>query len=174
MRTDEYASYLKKRNYFYSLGDDCFINFGACFTDPKYIKIGNNTCLSDCTLIGHEGSVSVYANATGKILDKVGKIEIGNNCFIGHGALILPNITIGNNCIVAAGAIVTKDVEENSIVGGNPAKKIGDTDNFIKRIEKETLDYPWYNLLKDRRSTFDSEIEKKLLPIRLEYFFGKT
>ena len=46
------------------------------------------------------------------------------NCRIGAGATILPGVTIGENAIVAAGAIVTKDVEDNTVVGGNPAKLI--------------------------------------------------
>ena len=54
-------------------------------------------------------------------------VRIGRNAWIGAGATILPGVTIGDNAVVAAGAVVTKDVEPNTIVGGNPAK-------FIKNI----------------------------------------
>ncbi|OMJ21617.1 putative acetyltransferase [Smittium culicis] len=54
-------------------------------------------------------------------------IKIGDNVWIGGGAIILPGITIGNNSVVAAGSIVTKDVPENVVVAGNPAK-------FMKKI----------------------------------------
>ena len=55
----------------------------------------------------------------------IGKpIVIKNNAWIGASATILPGITIGENSIVAAGAIVTKDVPNNTIVAGNPAKQI--------------------------------------------------
>ena len=54
-------------------------------------------------------------------------VHIGRNAWIGVGAIILPGVTVGENAVVAAGAVVTKDVEPNTIVGGNPAK-------LIKRI----------------------------------------
>lgn len=55
-------------------------------------------------------------------------INIGNNVWIGSNATILPGVTIGDGAIVAAGAVVTKDVNENEIVAGVPAK-------VIRRIE---------------------------------------
>lgn len=51
-------------------------------------------------------------------------VHLKRNCWIGAGATILPGVTIGENSVVAAGAIVTKDVEDNTVVGGNPAKLI--------------------------------------------------
>lgn len=51
-------------------------------------------------------------------------IVIGDNCWIGTGATILPGCTIGDNSVIAAGAVVTKSVPENEIWGGTPAKKI--------------------------------------------------
>lgn len=52
----------------------------------------------------------------------VGKIQIKNNAWIGARATILPGIIIGENAVVAGGAVVTKDVEANTVVGGNPAR----------------------------------------------------
>ena len=51
-------------------------------------------------------------------------VYIGKNAWIGAGALILPGVSIGENAVVAGGAVVTKNVESNTIVGGNPAKMI--------------------------------------------------
>lgn len=51
-------------------------------------------------------------------------VRLKRNCWIGAGATILPSITVGENAVVAAGAVVTKDVEDNTVVGGNPAKII--------------------------------------------------
>lgn len=51
-------------------------------------------------------------------------IKIGNDCWIGAGAIILDGVTIGDGAIVAAGAVVTKDVEPHAIIGGVPAKLI--------------------------------------------------
>ena len=55
-------------------------------------------------------------------------IHIGQNVWIGAGAIILPGVTIGDNSVIAAGSVVTKDVPENSVFGGNPAK-------FMKYID---------------------------------------
>ena len=52
------------------------------------------------------------------------KTYLGHNSFIGAGSIIMPGIQLGKNCIVGAGSIVTKDVNENEIVAGNPAKHI--------------------------------------------------
>ncbi len=51
-------------------------------------------------------------------------VRLKRNCWISAGATILPGITVGENAVVAAGAVVTKDVEDNTVVGGNPAKVI--------------------------------------------------
>lgn len=51
-----------------------------------------------------------------------GKITIKKNAWIGAKAMILPGVTVGENAVVAGGAVVTKDVEANTVVGGNPAR----------------------------------------------------
>lgn len=58
-------------------------------------------------------------------------VTIGNDVWIGGNVTILPGVTIGNNVIVAAGAVVTKDVPDNSLVGGVPAKLIRTIENDI-------------------------------------------
>jgi len=61
---------------------------------------------------------------------------IGDRCFIATRALILPGVKIGNECIVGAGSVVTKDVPDNTIVAGNPAKVIR---TGIRMSERATL-----------------------------------
>lgn len=60
-------------------------------------------------------------------------IEIYDNVFIGADSIILPGIKIGPNAIVGAGSVVTKDVMPGSIVGGSPAKKIGEYESLLKK-----------------------------------------
>lgn len=59
-------------------------------------------------------------------------VRIGNDVWIGGNVTILPGVTIGNNVVVAAGAVVTKDIPDNTLVGGVPAKKIRDLEDDTK------------------------------------------
>ena len=59
-------------------------------------------------------------------------VHIGNDVWIGGNVTILPGVTIGNNVVVAAGAVVTKDVPDNCVVGGVPARKIKDIENDME------------------------------------------
>ena len=116
-------------------------------TEPYLIEVGENCLLStNITLITHDGGISVLnnLNAFGQRMDKLGRIKIGNNVFIGKGATIMPGVTIGDNVIIGLGSIVTKNVESNSVVCGIPAKKIKTIEEYKISIENKV--YPTSNL----------------------------
>ncbi len=167
----ERANYLRLHGGLHSIGQNVSINKGASFTDPSYVRIGNNVILSDCALIGHDGVVAMLFHAYGARVDSVGKIDICDNVFIGHGALILAGVTIGPNAVVAAGAVVNKDVPPGSIVGGVPAKPIGKVEDLVQRLQERTEQYPWAGLIKNREGGFDPMIEPELLRQRVNYFY---
>ena len=73
--------------------------------------------------ISHECSIGKFCEISPSA-QLLGKVTIGECCSIGAGAIILPEVTIGNNVVVGAGAVVTKDVEDNFVVAGVPAKRI--------------------------------------------------
>ena len=82
--------------------------------NPKGIHIGHHTRVTGGVLIlAHDACRSLKTDT-----------RIGDNCFIGTRSIILPGVTIGNEVIVGAGSVVTKDVPNNCIVAGNPAKII--------------------------------------------------
>jgi acetyltransferase-like isoleucine patch superfamily enzyme len=168
----EYVSLLKHRNFFYSIGDGCHINRGANFTDPKLVRIGNNVIFSDCTILGHDGVAAMLNVAYNTKLDSVGRVDIRDNVFIGHGAIVMPGITINSNTVVAAGSVVTKDVLSGDIVGGVPAKCIGKVDDLVKKLQIKTDAYPWADIIKAREGAFDPELEPFLSRMRQEYFFN--
>lgn len=95
----------------------------GCFIDPTHcflIEIGNNVTFSiRVTLMAHDASTKKIIGYT-----KIGKIKIGDNVFVGANSTILPNITIGDNSIIGANSVVTKNVPNNTVVAGNPAKVI--------------------------------------------------
>ena len=143
-------------------------------TDPAYVSIGNNVTLSMCNLIGHDGAVGMINNAYNIKVDSVGKIVIKDNVFIGHGAIVLPNVIIGPNAIVAAGSVVNKDVLPGEIVGGVPAKPIGRTDDLAKKLVEKTALLPWVDLIKKREGSFDPAIEAELVALRVKHFYPEN
>lgn len=91
--------------------------------------MGNNVGVAaNVSFIGHDVIHHVFNNEqnTGGYTTLRGVIDIRDNCFIGAGTTILPGVTIGPNSIVAAGAVVNCDVPEGKVVGGVPAKVIGE------------------------------------------------
>lgn len=167
----EWALYLKLHSVLESIGENCEINSDAVIADPYLVRIGNNVTLSSCHLISHDGSIAQIYRATGKKVDAVGKIDIKDNCFIGYNAIILRNVTIGPNSIVAAGSIVTKNVEEGVVVGGTPARILCSILDITNRLEKETANLPWADLIYQREGAFDPKIEPILQSIRKRHFW---
>lgn len=101
------------------IGKNVFINSGCKVQDQGRIEIG------DGTLIGHNVVLATLNHALaperrGDLIPR--PIRIGKNVWIGSNAVILPGVTIGDGAVIAAGAAVTKDVPENSVVGGVPAR----------------------------------------------------
>ena len=103
------------------IGKNVFFNAGCKFQDQGGIYIGDNT------LIGHNvvlATINHDLSPESRGTNLPAPIHIGKNVWIGANATILPGVTVGDNAVIAAGAVVTKDVPENCIVGGVPAKLI--------------------------------------------------
>lgn len=105
------------------LGENVYCNMDCLFLDVNTITIGNNVMLGPRVSLLTAGH-PIDADIRISDLEFGLPITIEDNVWIGGSATILPGITVGKNSIVAAGAIVTRDVPENVIVGGNPAKII--------------------------------------------------
>jgi len=106
-------------------GNDVYI--GRRGHIASHLKIGNHVMIaSNVSFVGgdhkFENIGDAPMNSTGSENYKETIIE--SNTWIGHGSIILAGVTIKEGAIVAAGAVVTKDVESNTIVGGNPAREI--------------------------------------------------
>lgn len=167
----EFGKFIARHGGLYSVGEQTSINVGVNISDPPYVRIGNNCSVSACTLLGHDGVVRVINNAYGKKLDSVGKIDILDNSFVGHGAIVMPGVTIGPNSVVAAGSVVTKDVPPGMVYGGVPAKAICTTLAMVDRLEARTNTYPWRDIIEKREGAFDAAIEPELVRMRVAHFF---
>ena len=91
----EYSEYIRKWGNLYHMGKDVVIWPYTNITDPEYTSLGDNVMLTKCTVLGHDGSIAVLNKAFNKKLDSVGKVDIRNNVFVGHGAIILPGVSLG-------------------------------------------------------------------------------
>ena len=126
-----------------SFGNHVYANFGLTLVDDTYIYVGDNVMF---------GPNVIVATGTHPILPELRAQEyqfnlpvfIGNNCWIGAGAIILPGIKIGDNSVIGAGSVVTKDIPENVVAVGNPCRvlrAIGEYDKQYyykdRRIETE-------------------------------------
>ena len=115
--------YIKNPSNLY-LGKYVSINDGAYINALGSIEIGNNVSISaGAKLVSTMLDVDLFTVRKEHINKK---IVIGNNVQIGAGAIILPGVIVGDNVIIGAGSVVTKNIHANSVVVGNPAKKLRD------------------------------------------------
>lgn len=105
------------------VGKNFFMNYNCCFLDVMPINIGNNVLMApNVQLYTATHPMDKIVRAT--LLESAKPITIGNDVWIGGGAVICPGVTIGNGVVIGAGAVVTKDVPDDVFIGGNPAKVI--------------------------------------------------
>lgn len=130
------------------------IKFGS---EPYLIEIGSNvTITSDVAFNTHDGGAGLFRKEFPGI-NVFGKVLIGDNVFIGHNSIIMPNVTIGNNVVVGAGSIVTRNIESNTVVAGIPAKYIKSIDDYKKGILEKGI-FIKSNNEEDRRLEILSQI----------------
>lgn len=111
------------------VGDNFLANYNVTILDIAPVHIGDNTMIGPNTMIS---TINHPLDAAGrrKHLGIAKPVNIGNDVWIGGNVTIVPGVTIGNNVVIGAGAVVTKDIPDNSLAVGVPAK-------VIRKLEEE-------------------------------------
>jgi maltose O-acetyltransferase len=121
----------------FNMRKDCIIDPSHCFL----ITIGDNVTFAPRVhILAHDASTKMYLGYT-----KIGLVSIGSKVFIGAGSIVLPNVKIGDNCIIGSGSVVTKDIPDNSVAVGSPARVICSTDEYINKNKDLMKTRPVYD-----------------------------
>jgi len=135
LRLDAFDSYLgEKFAPQIIIGDNVSIQKDCHIGAINKVILGNNVLIASKVYIsdhshGKVGVDELDCPPSNRKLYSKGPVVIGNNVWIGEGAVILPNVIIGDNCIVGANSVVTKTFPDNCVIGGNPAR-------IIRRLDK--------------------------------------
>lgn len=122
------------------------------------ITVGNNVTITNATILAHDASTKKELGYS-----KVGRVDIGNNVFIGYGAIILPNTRIGNKVIIGAGTVVARDIPDDSVVVGNPCTILCSYDEYMRENRKRMQYRSVSNVLFTNKTMHDKESQFKEL-----------
>ena len=113
--------------------------------------IGKNCTITGVTLLAHDASPTLFlpelTNFTPAYLPGARSsyrdpIHIGDNVFIGWGSIVLPGVRIGSNVVIGAGSVVNRDIPDNSVAAGNPAKVLKDIDAYKAQYQERLQQSP--------------------------------
>lgn len=114
------------------VGDDVLINFNVAILDVLPVRMGSHVLIGPNTLITTVGH-PLSPKGRRQHLSVTSPVTIGNDVWIGGSVTILPGVTIGNNVVIAAGAVVSRDIPDNSLAAGVPARVIRTLDNDLDK-----------------------------------------
>jgi acetyltransferase-like isoleucine patch superfamily enzyme len=133
MESDRRIAALRRRGV--QIGEGCLISTNHFSTEPYLIEIGDRVAIAAGTkFVTHDGLAHVLRRLDPEV-QIFGRIRVGSGTFIGLDCIILPGITIGGNCIIGAASVVTRDIPDDSLACGNPARIIGSASAKLRELE---------------------------------------
>lgn len=116
-------------------GNNVYANFNLTLVDDTDIYVGDSVLFGPNVVVAVAGH-PVDPELRRKVAQFNLPVHIGNNVWIGAGAIILPGITIGDNSVIGAGSVVTKDIPANVVAVGNPCR-------VLREIGEHDREYYW-------------------------------
>ena len=139
------TSFMKKKGLWGSIGDNCLIQkrklplYSNLIFIHDNVKIASNVGFVTHDII-HKMLNQKYIGEE-SFVERVGCIEIGDNVFVGSGTRILYDTRIGNNVIIGSDSLVNKDIPDNSVYAGVPAKFICSFDEYVEKAKKYSEEF---------------------------------
>lgn len=127
--------------YNISIGENFYANYNCTIIDCAKVTIGDNVFIAPNVSLFTAGH-PIHPDVRNDQLEYAIPISIGNNVWLGGGAIVNPGVTIGDNTVIGSGSVVTKDIPANVIAVGNPCRvkrKITEKDktNFLEMLHNE-------------------------------------
>ena len=129
------------------LGNYVYANFNLTLVDDADIYIGNRVMIGPNVTIA-TASHPIESGLRSRSLQFNKEVHIGDNAWIGAGAIILPGVHIGKNTVIGAGSVVTKDIPDNVVAVGNPCRVLREVSDRDKEFFYKDERIDWENLTK--------------------------
>ncbi len=108
-------------------------------SEPWIISVGDNVHLTHgVKFITHDGGTLLFRDRVPD-LEITKPITVGDNVYVGNDVIFMPGVKVGSNVVIGAGAIVTRDIPDNSVAVGIPARVIKTADEYFEKLQKESL-----------------------------------
>lgn len=161
------ADFIRKHHLYGSVGKNCCIMTKKFPLYSNLVYLHDNIWVgSDVGFITHDAIHRMLNYQDGdQFVEKIGCIEVMDNVFIGSGTRILYNTRIGNNVIIGSGSLVNKDIPDNAVYAGVPARYICSFDEYVEKHRNYSEQF----CLKFGRGGF-KEVDEKLALMLYEDF----